>query len=426
MAGETRYGSSEYSSEAEELFAAYVLRRRSGEAVDFEALCAEHEGLADELYGLHTDWDNVSSLLGRLEGSREAPAASAIEAGSPEPPELPEAVPEGPVEPERTPSAAWKWLAVAGAAGGLVAAGVALSLFRDKGVLAQERLTLIGEKGALVEVQRELEARGEALSSELTAQRAETEREREAAESAREQARRESERSALLGARLAAGELLEEEATLRAIAPERLEAMEAWLARADALAKRAAELPSTDPALAADLERLAGPGGARWRVEARAALLRRVEAERTEADGRAWVEALAELADPTRSPAYAGAHLEPHFALVPLGREPLIGLWLFADRRTGEVASGDALVLLLHPGDPEAGVSPFFVATTELGAEHWERAGVPGALDELGYRTPTPEEVGLVGTASGPVLDSSGRRAGDGAPPTRTPASPPR
>lgn len=406
MSGETRYGSSEYSSEAEELFATYVLRRKAGETVDFEALCAEHEGFADELYGLHTDWDNVSSLLGRLEGSGERPVAGAESEG---PPELEEEAPAESEEPERAPSAAWKWLAAVGAVGVVTAGGIAFSLFRDKGVLAQEKLTLIGENSALVEARRQLEATGEALSTELSARRAEVEREREAAESAREEARREGVRSALLGARLEARELLEEETELRATAPERLEAMEAWLSRADGLGERVAELPASDATLAAELERIEEPGGARERVEARAALLRRDEAESTEADERAWDEALAELADPSRNPAYASARLERPFALVPLGRVPLIGLWLFADRRTGEVENGSALVLVLHPGDAAAGVPPFYVATTELGAAHWEFAGVPASLDELGYRAPTPGEVGLVGAASGPVLESGGR-----------------
>lgn len=76
----SRYGSSEYSALAEELFAAFLRRRAAGEELDFEAYCAEHPEQADELDGLHADWDNLHGLLGRMGGLRElsptaAPAA---------------------------------------------------------------------------------------------------------------------------------------------------------------------------------------------------------------------------------------------------------------------------------------------------------------------------------------------------------------
>lgn len=62
----SRYGSSEYSARAEELFALFVRRRAAGEELDFEAFCAEHPEHADELDGLHADWDNLHGLLGRM------------------------------------------------------------------------------------------------------------------------------------------------------------------------------------------------------------------------------------------------------------------------------------------------------------------------------------------------------------------------
>ena len=195
MDSETSYGSSEYSAEAEELFAKYVQRRKAGESVDFETLCAEHESLADELYGLHTDWDNVSSLLSRLEEG--GPVA-----------EVPEAEPE-PEEPVREPSSSWKWVAGVGLVLAIGAGGVAFSLFRDKGVLAQEKESLVVEKVGLLEERRELEEQGEQLSRELEAQRAE-------AENARDSARRASELSAVLSVRLSVRTLLEEESVLRA------------------------------------------------------------------------------------------------------------------------------------------------------------------------------------------------------------------
>ncbi len=386
MDSETSYGSSEYSAEAEELFAKYVLRRKAGDRVDFEALCAEHEALADELYGLHTDWDNVSSLLSRLEEGEPVG-------------EVPGAEPE-PAEPARAPSSSWKWVAGVGLVLAIGAGGVAFSLFRDKGVLAQEKRSLVVEKVGLLEERRQLEKQEAQLSRDLEAQRVE-------AESARDSARRASEVSAVLSARLGARALLEEESVLRAIDPEQLEAMEAWLARADALRMRVEALEPSDPILAADLELVEGDAGARERVEARLSLLRRVLAESTEQDERAWAEAIEEIADPARSPGYDGLVLDPHLALVPLGREPVSGLWVFADRRTGPVPERDgdgALILLLHPGSRDEGVPPFLIAASELLPSHLEYAGVGSEWSELGYLAPTPAQARLVGVLSRPIL----------------------
>ena len=83
MVSDPHYGSSEYSNEAEEVFARFVLEHERGESPDFEALCEAHEELADELYGLHADWDNVRSLLARLQDRRDQQAPAA--APSPEP-----------------------------------------------------------------------------------------------------------------------------------------------------------------------------------------------------------------------------------------------------------------------------------------------------------------------------------------------------
>ncbi len=92
MVPDPHYGSSEYSGEAEELFARFVLQHERGDDPDFEALCDEHPELADELYGLHADWDNVRGLLARLEGKRAAAAGSGpapAGAGGDEPPSGP-------------------------------------------------------------------------------------------------------------------------------------------------------------------------------------------------------------------------------------------------------------------------------------------------------------------------------------------------
>lgn len=106
MVPDPHYGSSEYSGEAEELFARFVLQHERGEDPDFEALCDEHPELADELYGLHADWDNVRSLLARLEGKRAA--AASVDGSGPGPaggggdatPSAPTSVAHGAVEQE--------------------------------------------------------------------------------------------------------------------------------------------------------------------------------------------------------------------------------------------------------------------------------------------------------------------------------------
>ena len=98
MMEESSFGSSEYSPEAEDLFAQYLLARDVGEELDFEAFATEHEELTEELYGLHTDWDNVRGLLGRLERRREAAPTTASA--------LPEPATEPPAEAEPEPTVA--------------------------------------------------------------------------------------------------------------------------------------------------------------------------------------------------------------------------------------------------------------------------------------------------------------------------------
>ena len=98
MMEESSFGSSEYSPEAEDLFAQYLLARDVGEELDFEAFATEHEEFTEELYGLHTDWDNVRGLLGRLERRREAAPTTASA--------LPEPATEPPAEAEPEPTVA--------------------------------------------------------------------------------------------------------------------------------------------------------------------------------------------------------------------------------------------------------------------------------------------------------------------------------
>lgn len=80
MMDESTFGSSEYSAEAEELFAQYLLARDVGEPIDFESFAEEHEEWTEELYGLHTDWDNVRGLLGRLERAKGSGTEAEVDA----------------------------------------------------------------------------------------------------------------------------------------------------------------------------------------------------------------------------------------------------------------------------------------------------------------------------------------------------------
>jgi formylglycine-generating enzyme required for sulfatase activity len=74
-----------------------------------------------------------------------------------------------------------------------------------------------------------------------------------------------------------------------------------------------------------------------------------------------WSEASAAIADPARSPAYAGLRLESQLGLVPLGPDPESGLWEFADIGTGtapvrgadgrlHLEAANGIVFVLVPG----------------------------------------------------------------------------
>jgi hypothetical protein len=409
MDDEHHYGSSEYSEEAEELFASYVLRRESGERVDFEEFCAHHEARADELYGLHTDWDNVSSLLGRL-GLRKTP---------PPPEEPPDRVPDLAGEVPSRGAPVWKWLSGVGLAAAIAVGAFAWSLYRSNEVLAQDKSVL--------------QTRSEVLEEGSSQLSLELESERGRAESAEESVRQATTRGAWMALRLAVTALQEEERSSRPASPSRLPALESWLERASELHSRIDPLRSDFQALSPgsedltllealieELEALESEGGTRDRVLRRVEMLHRVAGETSDTDRSAWRAAIEELADVERSPVYGGLTLEPHFPLVPVGREPLTGLWCFADRRTGrvpgwsddgvfEIGPECALIFLLHPGGIAEGeeVSPFWIATSPLRPEHLERAAVGLEREELGYAAPTWIQSRLTGMPGHPVLAMS-------------------
>jgi len=434
--GAPGYGSSEYSAEAEKLFARYLLARDSGEADDFEAddfeaFCAEHPDQEDELFGLHADWDNVRGLLGKLEAERAgaAPPAPAAE-GAPaaeEPPTEPE-----PVAPAPTAGArAWK---LGAAAATLAAIGLGLwatDLLSDSRVLAAEKKDLADE-GSRVSAElatsreegRRLTAAKTALESDLddTARQRDTaleesrgladrlqreaearrtldeQRERLAAELEEERKKEARTHRELLRTRakaelLATGELLRREATLWPTVPARARHIEGWLAEVEALATglretRAGLAASEDDldraraeALGTAIEPLLGAEGLATRTRGRLERLRAWRARLADEDAEAWAEVLAALAEP----AAGEVTWTPQCGLLPLGRGA-DGLWLFADLQTGaaptpdDPGEGDALLFALVPGlELEGRVVPAFL----VALEPWSNAHRAHALGDL-------------------------------------------
>ncbi len=119
----------------------------------------------------------------------------------------------------------------------------------------------------------------------------------------------------------------------------------------------------------------------------------------------AWHQTCALIADPLRSPRYAGLQLRPQVGLIPLGPDPRSGLHEFAHLATGEpparaldgrlrIGPESGLVLVLVPGgsfvmggDPLGGhipgseapahevpLAPFFLAKHEMTQAQWLRA----------------------------------------------------
>jgi serine/threonine protein kinase/formylglycine-generating enzyme required for sulfatase activity len=96
-------------------------------------------------------------------------------------------------------------------------------------------------------------------------------------------------------------------------------------------------------------------------VERRLETARRVEKESLESAAPLWDEAIAAIADPAQCPAYHGLRIAPEEGLVPLGRDPVSGLYEFAHLLTGVPPTRDSegkliptddmsLVLILVPG----------------------------------------------------------------------------
>jgi formylglycine-generating enzyme required for sulfatase activity len=194
---------------------------------------------------------------------------------------------------------------------------------------------------------------------------------------------------------------LEDEAKhLRPPQPEMADAMRDWLARAEALAERlplhrrtleelqrqgtvaGAGAGATPPEVRFDdqelefhylhLKELVGAldvftdpnphAGTIARIRDRLTFAQIVRERSIESVRSAWNDAVRSIADTRECPRYGGLVIEPQMGLVPLGRDPVSGLWEFAHLRSGTPAARGAdgrltmsedngIVLVLLPGD---------------------------------------------------------------------------
>ena len=399
---ESNYGSSEYSPQAEELFAQYLLMAETGTAPPFEEYCATHEDSADELFGLHADWDNVRGLLAQLEGKRGSSRAQApppVEEPAPVSEPAPvEVTTESHVAPPPTPIAddlaeqargaglPWKWMAAAGVIGcGLLALwGYRLQnssrvlaqekeALAEEGVQARQQLELAQQTGEQLEqegeeLQRELETtrsaknelqgRSEGLERDLESEReAKLELEQHQATLAREleQEKQQSLAATLTAERLAClvdvKDLVEREASFWPAKAADIDRMAAWILEAEPVGERLADLQSRLEATGAVLAPTLEASRLAQRIERTRARLERLDDWRRAIEGdraELWNSARHRIADRKEFPAYDGFELEAQFALLPLGVDSKSGLWMFAELQTGVApAFDDAQKLLL-------------------------------------------------------------------------------
>lgn len=434
---EPNYGSSEYSAQAEELFAQYLLSLEEGSAQEFEDFCADHEDWSDELYGLHADWDNVRGLIAQLEGKRSStavePPTEVPEVETPEPPkaEEPVAEPRPSAEQRSEPVATgapgptplqWKLAAAVASVAVLALGYLSYSFKATSEVLANEKSLLESEgEKTLRELEtsqrngQELAKKGETLQKELDttlsakselegvrdnlardlesernakteleetkltlAQELETERELKLA-AARE--------AKLLGTLVDARAMIEREAkswpTTHALGGE----LTSWLSDAEDLALELEDLRTQLPDLDEPTDVDTELANSIERTQRRIDLLKSWSEV-----AELWEPASRSIADEEQSPLYAGLTLEPQFPLVPLWPDESTGLWTFADLQTGAVPTRDAAgevvsdesnaaVLYLVPGIELEGATlpPIFVATAQLTELQLERALGGGA-----------------------------------------------
>ncbi|MEO1128627.1 MAG: bifunctional serine/threonine-protein kinase/formylglycine-generating enzyme family protein [Planctomycetota bacterium] len=200
------------------------------------------------------------------------------------------------------------------------------------------------------------------------------------------------------------------------------------LQREAATLRQSGSRAASDTRLAAFASDLQTLSALREEVETRRGIAERLKEVSMAGYAEAWSEAIASIADPVASPAYAGLHIEPQLGLVPLWRNDASGLWEFWHVLSGERPErGDdgrpvmrpetGIVLILLPGgtytvgaqrddadatnyDVRAGVAerpsrvielaPYFLAKHELTHEQWRRlSGVmPQTENFPGIKTP--------------------------------------
>jgi len=91
--------------------------------------------------------------------------------------------------------------------------------------------------------------------------------------------------------------------------------------------------------------------GAMASVKERLAFARTVHQETIEKYDVEWEEAIASIANVEESPAYHGLRMKPQIGLVPIGKDPASGLWEFAHIQTGEIPDRDEEGKILLTGE---------------------------------------------------------------------------
>ncbi len=94
------------------------------------------------------------------------------------------------------------------------------------------------------------------------------------------------------------------------------------------------------------------PPGTLESVRERIELAQVIKRETIEAHRSRWDEAIASIRDPRESPQYEGLRIEPQVGLIPIGRDPESGLWEFGLwRHTGAIPSRDNNGQLIREGN---------------------------------------------------------------------------
>lgn len=458
MRSAVRWGNSEYSEEAESLFADH-LARQGGIGEEFEELCSAHPELADELEGLRADWENVAGIVERLREAELAPAP-------PGPPEDASATAAA-LAPRRLSGAKWSMLALPVL--GLVCLLV-LALRARESMAAERGAALTSAEALRFELDRARDRLGslEEERAELESQNLELARAREASELS---AGRAAALAEALWTLQRLRELRDAAERLWPALPERAPELEAWIAKAEELGveqERSAQAPwpatggETGDGLAevrrlvqAELSLLGGPSGLWSVMRTRLALARDPLLGGHPWVLAAWEGAGSAIESRLAHPGYAGLELRPQAGLLPLasGSDELLSFLHLPtyvgviDESPGDLAARaleEGLVLRLLPGgaqppppaEPseareESGpgeggedpIAPFFLSKDPLpawllrrlcesgpGRSAVDLVDLEALLQPLGLAIATPAELGWARTLG--AIPLQGRQAG--------------